>query len=51
MQRPWELPAYAEPGHAVPLGGGRWRGPRADDDRCLEQLAAMGIRPAGKQES
>jgi len=48
MQRPWELPAYAEPGHAVPLGGGRWRGPRALDDRCTELLAERGIRPAGK---
>ena len=43
MQPPWQIPAYAEPGHVVPLGGGRWRGPAADED-CVARLSKAGIR-------
>ena len=42
MQPPWQIPAYAEPGHVLPLSGGRWRGPTADS-RCAKLLAERGI--------
>lgn len=46
--RPWELPRYEAPHHAIPLGDGWWRAPapRTDQSEFIQRAADAGLREA-----
>ncbi|TAH39232.1 MAG: dihydropteroate synthase [Planctomycetota bacterium] len=43
MALPWQLPGYEREHHAVPLGGGWWRGPAARTSTCERRLRELGV--------